>query len=395
MNDTKDTGVMLVTPETTSPFFDDLLYKANGHDDKCWWDGCELCERHSEYCTCGRCYAAKHKPKDAGVTYTELDLFTANLSLAGTQEPIPSTIMRDDGATILYEGKLNSVYGQPGTGKSWFALMACKATVDGGGRVLWWDFEDMPETLARRAAVIGFTDVVNPTKFRYAGRELKSETTETMFAKRQAISWLESGDSCGLVVIDAAEQAGCPADGSDVGQWFNQMVKPFRASGIGVLLLDHVPKRQDRPTGAIGSQSKLARLDGVGIYLSGTPWTQHDNGRLTLTIQKDRQGQVRTALGKPMAYLTGDWIDGAFTYAFVTPQTSTERLSDALLDLLYQHTDGIHGQRQLRDALGCSPNALSGVLKALIADGMITADKDGRAMLYKVTDKAVEDDTSQ
>ena len=75
-------------------------------------------------------------------------------------EALPALLKRSDGATILYAGKVNSVFGEPGMGKSWIALKAALASLENGGRVLWWDFEDKPDTLYRRAKALGQLDLI-------------------------------------------------------------------------------------------------------------------------------------------------------------------------------------------------------------------------------------------
>ena len=75
-------------------------------------------------------------------------------------ETLPALLARSDGATILYAGKVNSVFGEPGMGKSWIAIQAALAALEQGGRVLWWDFEDRPDTLYRRAEALGKLDLI-------------------------------------------------------------------------------------------------------------------------------------------------------------------------------------------------------------------------------------------
>ena len=111
-----------------------------------------------------------------------------------------------------------------------------------------------------------------------------------------AIEWLAEAGQYSLVVIDAAESSGAPSDGAPVTEWFKKMIDPFQhrnKRSVGVLVLDHVPKRrQDCPRGAIGSQYKLARVDGAAFGLSGRPWTKTQDGVMTLRLEKDRPGDV-------------------------------------------------------------------------------------------------------
>ena len=69
--------------------------------------------------------------------------------------PLPALLKRQDGATILYAGKLNWLFGIPGSGKSWVAIIAANEAILCGGRVLIMDYEDSKATFQRRAALIG------------------------------------------------------------------------------------------------------------------------------------------------------------------------------------------------------------------------------------------------
>ena len=44
-------------------------------------------------------------------------------------DPPPPILERTDGKTLLYANKLNGLFGQPGGGKSWLALLALSETV--------------------------------------------------------------------------------------------------------------------------------------------------------------------------------------------------------------------------------------------------------------------------
>ena len=83
-------------------------------------------------------------------------------------EKLPALWKRDDGETLLYAGRVNALYGLPSVGKSWLALMVAISAIRKGGNVLWLDFEDKPDTLARRAALLGgLQHVIDRSKFRF------------------------------------------------------------------------------------------------------------------------------------------------------------------------------------------------------------------------------------
>ena len=80
----------------------------------------------------------------------------AGLTLADFETPmdgsdldlVPTAMLtRKDGETLLYEGKLNYMFGEPGGGKSWLALHCVGLTLSQGHRAVYWDHEDLASTL--------------------------------------------------------------------------------------------------------------------------------------------------------------------------------------------------------------------------------------------------------
>ena len=192
---------------------------------------------------------------------------------------LPTIYTRSDGGTLLYEGKLNTLYGLPGVGKTWIAIDCAKEVTAQGGRVIWWDYEDKPDTLGNRAKLLGFGDAGNQEKVLFVDAAVTENEMNTSRIIKALLAWVMGGERPGLIVLDAAERAGCPSDGADVGPFFKRMVDPFLAGGASFLLLDHIPKNTDgRAAGGIGSQHKLARVDGAALKVSGKPWNRIKGG---------------------------------------------------------------------------------------------------------------------
>ena len=313
--------------------------------------------------------------------------YSLPVSIGGTDK-LPAVWERDDGETLIYAGKISSLYGEPGSGKSWLALMAAIAAIQRGGRVCWWDFEDGPQTLARRAQLLGALELVSdPDKFRFLTPSL-AESPAAIDAARQ---WLGVGHEPSLLVIDATESAGCPADGSNVRPWFESHVDPWRMPTIAVLLLDHVPKRrEDRPKGAIGSQHKLARLDGAALYVSGFPWTKGKGGKIFIQNQKDRQGDLPAAAGQHVAVVVGDYenIGGeqCFGYRVEAPEAPGRApdMIDALLGAIADQGP-IFGARALRELVKGRGNEISVAADQLAIEGYIVKVPYGKGFQYTIT----------
>ena len=219
----------------------------------------------------------------------------SDLALAPT-----AMLQRKDGETLFYDSKLNFLFGTPGSGKSWVALYCIHETLLRGRKCVYWDSEDTPGTLSRRSKLMGLdlADFWRDGQFKYLRPGLDGST----LAMTEAMTWMQESDGPALIVIDSAESAGCPSDGANVVPWLKQIALPFLEAGCTILVLDHVAKRKEgRALGPIGSQHKLARLDGAGLYIAGTPWTQKADGYLVLRNDKDRHGQLPAPNGKAVA----------------------------------------------------------------------------------------------
>ena len=189
------------------------------------------------------------------------------------------------------------------------------------------------------------------------------------------------------MVIDAMSSAGCPSDGADVLPWWDAHVKPFQPSTT-VLLGDHRPKRsEDRAMGGIGSVHKRSFLTGVSLLLDGIPWTQHTDGRLTLTNHKDRHGVLTAGIGKKVGAVVGKHVDGVLTIT-VEPPTDKERGADlterVVNALTIAEPEGIRTATKLATAVGCKRQALDKVLPMLVEAGAIEKVEDGKADLYRI-----------
>ena len=206
----------------------------------------------------------------------------------------PSLLDRDDGQILFYAGRTNSLFGKPGTAKSYIAILVMVQAMRQGGRVVLVDYEDLPTTLYERTFGMGIEgQFMEPDAFRYLDHELFAP--EQQIARLGAIEWLKGADhpEYSLVVIDAAESAGCPSDGAPVTEWIHERVYLWSTEGLGVLLIDHLPKRKtigDDVIGPIGSQAKLASITGAALEVKGTAWTRKRPGQVSLVVHKGPRG---------------------------------------------------------------------------------------------------------
>ena len=311
----------------------------------------------------------------------------SDLDLAPT-----AMLQRKDGATLLYDGRLNFLFGAPGGGKSWVALYCVHETLLRGRRAIYWDHEDTPGTLSRRSKLLGLdlADFWGEDQFKYLRPGLDGST----LAMTEAMEWVAGGDGPTLVVIDSAESAGCPSDGADVAPWLAKIVLPFLEAGCTVLVLDHVPKRKEgRPMGPIGSQHKLARIDGAALFVTGIPWTQKTDGHLVLTNHKDRHGQLPAPIGKAVARLIGTHEADSLHLSIVAPETEDnieEAYIPTLRALADAGPDGVHGQKAMRDLVVGRGSQRDKAIGDLVDLGFILKTR-GKKVHYSITALGLEE----
>ena len=320
--------------------------------------------------------AAKAK---AGMLSEYLVLLTEVEAMTG----LAAAYVRSDGKSLLPEGKVSSICGDVSACKSWILLEIARAVAGRGGRVLWWDFEDSKESLLDRCAALGFGADEGLGNIGFVPPAVADEPGLV----KQAALWVKQGDAPGLVVIDALSSAGCPSDGSDISPWWDTHVKPF-GTDVTMVLGDHRPKRaEDRAPGGIGSVHKRSFLTGVLLLAEGKPWTTDDDGRITLTNQKDRHSVLPAGLYKPVAAVVGKHKGGRLVLT-VEPPSDKERGADlrerVVNALTLAEPDGIRTVTTLAKAVGCKRQALDKLLPQLAADGVIEKVQEGAADLYRV-----------
>ena len=206
-----------------------------------------------------------------------------------------------------------------------YHLFAAVAALRRGSRVVYWDAEDRPASLATRLSALDAADLIGAPSLVYAVPDL----ADNPIGLGHAVLWLMGGKRPGVVTIDAAESHGCSSDSSDVTPWFQSHIDPWLKAGASVLLLDHVPKRrQDRPRGGIGSQHKLARVDGAALYVAGRPWNKATDGKVQLRVDKDRPGDLPARMGQWVAVINAQHRDGVLEYSIQSPEAENGDSTD-------------------------------------------------------------------
>ena len=137
--------------------------------------------------------------------------YRLEISLADEPKP-PALLTRSDGATLLYEGRFNTIYGETAMGKTWLAVMSLIPHLRRGGKAVWIDNEDRPKTLAERLQALRATDLIGAPGLEF----YNAEFLESPGAIADTLEWLADSPFPGLVTLDSAVSLGCPPDGADV-----------------------------------------------------------------------------------------------------------------------------------------------------------------------------------
>lgn len=327
--------------------------------------------------------------------------------LRGEFEPESGSVLRrTDGIALLYAGRVHSIHGESESGKSWLALIATAEVLASGGRVTYLDYESDAQTIADRLTLLGAKPEDIEKRLWYSSPESAPSMADPVFATLL-------GRKTELCVIDGANaaMATCGSietkDTDAVTRWFAIMPRAIaRATGAAVLLIDHVTKnRESRGRFAIGSQAKMAALDGAAYICEPIEALSPGKvGKIELRIGKDRPGGVRTHCSgyspadrtQLAARITIDSTGAAMVVTVAAPDISEpgaglmgprSTMREILAVLLT--TDGL-GTVAIRKEVEGRNAIISEAIRYLIQEGDIEPRKTGKKVAYFLTKKARE-----
>jgi KaiC/GvpD/RAD55 family RecA-like ATPase len=300
----------------------------------------------------------------------------------------PVHLRRDDGRALLYAGRVHALFGEPEACKGWISLHAAAECLSDGGRVLLVDFEDSAPSVVGRLLAIGADRDEILERFTYVRPdEPLAETAVREFG--------QAAKDVTLAILDGVTEAltlhGLDlASNTDVAKWLEKLPRRLARAGAAVVLIDHVVKdREHRGRYAIGAQHKLAGVDCAYSVKVLEPFGRGRDGRVQITVTKDRPGHVRGAAvdGRVAdVYLTSE-PDGAVTVtlhattegsaATFRPTVLMERVSRAV-----EERAGL-SKRAIRDAVRGRAKHVDLARELLTAEGFIRARQDGQADRYE------------
>ena len=240
--------------------------------------------------------------------------------LTGERRPPlqPEYLSSDEGHCLFYAGRINGLFGDPETAKSWIAMTTITQALHQGGTAAYLDIDHngAPE-IAERLLLLGCQPetVGNADVFRIY--EPEDRAGLQAFLTEMAV-WQPD-----IVVVDSLGElmpmlGAKSIDNDELTTAMRALLKPLAHKiGACVITIDHLPKGQDaRGSGyAIGGIAKKRIIDGA--YFSCEPLTPAAPGhvgKIRLNIEKDRHGQVRAhATGRVAGDYVIDSTDPTFT----------------------------------------------------------------------------------
>lgn len=217
--------------------------------------------------------------------------------LDGTwKAPEPTVGRRTDNVGLFYPGKCHTIASESEAGKTWLALSACGDEISDGNHVIYLDFEDDRGPVVNRLLSLGADADAILERFHY----IRPESPLSAVPNGSDIADVFQQYQPTLVILDGVTEAMTlhglnPLDNADCAKFGRMLPRRMADLGAAVASLDHLTKSSEgRGRYAIGAVHKLNSLDGAAYLLENrTALGIGLVGRTTISIAKDRPGQLR------------------------------------------------------------------------------------------------------
>lgn len=298
---------------------------------------------------------------------------TTDLSVVLSEgyEPIkPTKLARVDGPCLFYAERINALYGESGSGKSWVAMALCAEEINAGKYVAYFDLEDHAGSMAHRMMSLGVSAEALIERFLYV-------SPTGPWGSHAADYWVNQVQQLeiGVCVVDSTGEA-LSVDGKnpdkdpEVAEWFRKMPRRIARAGACVVLIDHVPKSDEASKRfAIGSQRKLAAVDGAAyrVDVRVAP-AKGVEGFLGLSVAKDRHGNYQH--GSKVADVSIQDEDGRVVVTIKPPDSGLPTvLMNRISQYLMEH--GSSSARQIEQGIDGSTKAKRYALNQLVDLGYV------------------------
>ena len=233
----------------------------------------------------------------------------------------PQWVRRADGNAIFYTSRVNGIYGDPESAKTWLAQVGIVEALNAGKRATIIDVDhNGPALTVERLLLLGARpdQLANPDRFRYYEPDDGGELRATIRALSTWTPHVAVLDSIGEMLPMLQVKS---VDNDEITLALRTIASPLAQAGACVITIDHSPKAAEaRDSGyAIGGTAKKRAIDGALIHaetrLSPAPG---QTGRIILRIEKDRPGRLR-------ATCTDKYV-GTFVIDSTQPNITTTRI---------------------------------------------------------------------
>ncbi|MEW1989188.1 AAA family ATPase [Brevibacterium casei] len=224
------------------------------------------------------------------------------------QPPAPEVLCRDDGSALFYAGQVNSLFGEPESGKTWIALAAVAESLNGGGSavIIDLDHNGMLSTVSRLVALGASQDALGDfARFRYVEPEDRTELLAVVGALTEMRPEVVVLDSMGELLPALGLNSNSPDDFTVA---HTHILKPLARAEVCVIAIDHVAKNPDSASrGPTGTAAKSRAIGGVSLRVKvKEPFAPSRGGSAYISIRKDRHGGLRATSpagdgGEPLA----------------------------------------------------------------------------------------------
>lgn len=258
-------------------------------------------------------YAEGEAPGDSWLGDDEDDEAVLAEVFDDAYEGMKATIFeREDKQPMFYPATVSTIFGEPGSGKSWITFTACAREVKAGRPACYLDFEGSKRSAYRRMRQLGCTAEQLRRCFVYRGpkdhpaKPEPGDTDSIRAAIRQrfidTVTAVVAGRRFSLVVVDGVTNAMAIAgykvnDNGEATLWDHEVPRTIvEKSGAAVVTVDHVSKNAGQTRFAGGAGAKLANVSGIAVRAERV---RDDAGgtivRCALYVTKDREGDVESS----------------------------------------------------------------------------------------------------
>jgi hypothetical protein len=339
----------------------------------------------------------------ASSSWVPLDLTTA---VKGDDVDPPSLLERSDGRCLLYSGRTHAFQGESETLKSWAAQLVTAQVIARGESVLYIDYEDDERSVVSRLMAMGLTpeQIIDGLTYIRPDEPLRTKTDEDTPAGEDFVDVLESRVFT-LGIIDGMTEA-MTTEGldlnsnTDVATWMRRVPRRIARTGAAVAAIDHLPKdRNNQGRYALGGQHKLSGLTGAAYkftikrYLSRPYSSEPAEGRVLITVEKDRPGYVRGwSTGDQHAVgelLITSYPDGGIT-AGIEPMAKGESVDSGLIECIIGYLKVYDGSSQTKivEAVKGNTHEVRDTLRMMAEpdSGLVEVLKVGQTYQHWLTD---------